>query len=193
MRRREFLKASASLAAGTLRLFGSTSPSSCSIASTSVALFDVLTFDLPDGVTSVDIPFELLIDGTVSDNSPFDQASVDLNLNGLDTSSGPGTVHIATIIGHAYSRTLTVTDGEQVNVNVGINASIGAGGVFDLSHTGRLSVALPTGTTFKSASGVFLTDSGGVPEPASWALMIVGFGGVGAAIRRRHASRQVAA
>jgi hypothetical protein len=27
--------------------------------------------------------------------------------------------------------------------------------------------------------------SGGVPEPASWALMIMGFGGVGALVRRR--------
>jgi choice-of-anchor C domain-containing protein len=27
--------------------------------------------------------------------------------------------------------------------------------------------------------------SGGVPEPATWALMIIGFGGIGAALRRR--------
>jgi hypothetical protein len=30
-----------------------------------------------------------------------------------------------------------------------------------------------------------LTTSAGVPEPASWALMIVGFGGIGAAMRRK--------
>lgn len=29
--------------------------------------------------------------------------------------------------------------------------------------------------------------TGGVPEPASWALMILGFGGVGAVVRRRRA------
>lgn len=30
---------------------------------------------------------------------------------------------------------------------------------------------------------------GGVPEPASWAMMIAGFGGVGASLRRRRAAR----
>jgi hypothetical protein len=35
--------------------------------------------------------------------------------------------------------------------------------------------------------GGFDRDSLGVPEPASWALMILGFGGVGAVLRRRHA------
>ena len=34
--------------------------------------------------------------------------------------------------------------------------------------------------------------TGGVPEPASWALMILGFGGVGASLRRRSV-RQVRA
>jgi len=37
----------------------------------------------------------------------------------------------------------------------------------------------------------FTTDlkEGGVPEPATWALMIAGFGGVGAALRRRRAAQ----
>ncbi|HLZ75712.1 PEPxxWA-CTERM sorting domain-containing protein [Phenylobacterium sp.] len=34
--------------------------------------------------------------------------------------------------------------------------------------------------------GGFDRDSLGVPEPASWALMILGFGAVGAVLRRRH-------
>jgi hypothetical protein len=33
----------------------------------------------------------------------------------------------------------------------------------------------------------FRVDGGAVPEPAAWALMIVGFGGAGAALRRRRA------
>jgi hypothetical protein len=40
--------------------------------------------------------------------------------------------------------------------------------------------------TFSSSSNSFEVDNlatGGVPEPASWALMIVGFGGAGAALR----------
>ena len=38
-----------------------------------------------------------------------------------------------------------------------------------------------------SGSGTF-NIAGGVPEPASWALMILGFGGIGAAVRRRRQS-----
>jgi hypothetical protein len=37
--------------------------------------------------------------------------------------------------------------------------------------------------TLSSASGSFITAS--APEPATWSLMLVGFGGLGAALRRR--------
>ena len=61
-------------------------------------------------------------------------------------------------------------------------------GTIDLSHTAVIGFTLP--------DGVFLTDAfgntfgappsnGGVPEPASWALMIAGFGLTGAMLRRR--------
>ena len=42
-----------------------------------------------------------------------------------------------------------------------------------------------------SISGTLGTDPNGpgVPEPASWALMLLGFGGIGAKIRRRRATR----
>lgn len=48
--------------------------------------------------------------------------------------------------------------------------------------------ALPTGLSFTSASGVFLAGDpavGGVPEPATWATLIAGFGLIGAVQRRR--------
>ena len=32
---------------------------------------------------------------------------------------------------------------------------------------------------------ISLTQSGGLPEPASWALMLTGFGGLGAMLRKR--------
>jgi len=51
-----------------------------------------------------------------------------------------------------------------------------------------LSTGGPTGLPpFALLDGVSLTDvtGGGVPEPAAWALMILGFGASGAALRRR--------
>ncbi len=43
----------------------------------------------------------------------------------------------------------------------------------------------PLHTFNTNGSGTF---SAGVPEPASWALMLIGFGGVGAMVRRRKTS-----
>lgn len=46
-----------------------------------------------------------------------------------------------------------------------------------------------TGITLATSSNSFEIDNlaiGGVPEPASWAMMILGFGAIGFAMRRRH-------
>ena len=60
---------------------------------------------------------------------------------------------------------------------------------FALSFSG-LSHAFGSATWTADSTGTFASDSrnqpgGGVPEPASWAMMITGFGGVGALLRRR--------
>jgi len=58
----------------------------------------------------------------------------------------------------------------------------------DFGHTGLFRFdSLPDGLSLSSASGLFLTNIAppAVPEPASWALMISGFGLVGAACRQR--------
>ena len=51
-----------------------------------------------------------------------------------------------------------------------------------------LDFSIPLGTTISSPGG-----GGAIPEPASWVLLIVGFGGVGAALRRRRATASLAA
>ena len=56
----------------------------------------------------------------------------------------------------------------------------------DYTHTGSVTIGHVAGVSFTSDSGVFLTAaSGAVPEPAAWALMMGGFGLVGAMARRR--------
>lgn len=55
-----------------------------------------------------------------------------------------------------------------------------------------LQLSLPTGVSYTSDSGVFLTAgagaAGAVPEPANWAMLVAGFGIVGIATRRRRVS-----
>jgi hypothetical protein len=88
--------------------------------------------------------------------------------------------------------------------------NFGRGSVFDYNHpfsytftpddqvlqaNGRYSIdaftpqALPALMTFELSPETLTVTSnevlGGVPEPGAWALMILGFGGVGAALRRR--------
>lgn len=74
-----------------------------------------------------------------------------------------------------------------------MNLSCSTGSSCDFGHTGAFGFgALPTGLTYSSASGTFLTGNvapptnpGGVPEPATWAMTILGFGLIGAATRSR--------
>lgn len=59
----------------------------------------------------------------------------------------------------------------------------------DFSHTAYVDLNLPAGVTMTSASGVFLTqprdDQGppSVPEPTTWAMMLLGFGVIAGALR----------
>ncbi|MCG2841149.1 PEPxxWA-CTERM sorting domain-containing protein [Sandaracinobacter sp. RS1-74] len=67
-------------------------------------------------------------------------------------------------------------------------------------HTGALALGeTPDGLTWSSKSGILFTTLeqpgggvGGVPEPASWAMLLLGFGVVGAAARRQRALRMAA-
>ena len=54
----------------------------------------------------------------------------------------------------------------------------------NFQHTASLSFQPPAGTTFSSASGAFLSGGpGGAPEPAGWAMLLLGFGVIGARLR----------
>ena len=57
----------------------------------------------------------------------------------------------------------------------------------DFSGTSSVRLELPAGVTFTSASGQFLSaiaPAGAVPEPSTWAMMLIGFGAIGTAMRR---------
>jgi len=76
-----------------------------------------------------------------------------------------------------------------LDLRLSIDSWLVRNSVADFGNTTRFSLgAMPNGLSFTSASGVFLagTAVGGVPEPASWALLILGFGAIGVRLRRRH-------
>ena len=75
------------------------------------------------------------------------------------------------------------------NPVVGLASQAFASGNFngfaDFSNSAHLRFVLPKNVTFTSQSGVGLTGTlGAVPEPSTWAMLIVGFGAVGAGMRR---------
>lgn len=64
------------------------------------------------------------------------------------------------------------------------NAVFGSEGNGTIQFFGTYSQISWTNPTFENWYG-FTTGIGAVPEPATWAMMLVGFGGMGAAIRSR--------
>ena len=106
-------------------------------------------------------------------NIQFDWGSID----------GFNTLTVNTLLGNTYTIVPgTVTFPNAANGN---QFSPGTNGLF----TFKLGNDRVTSLTFASGGNSFELDrlaiSGAVPEPATWALMIMGFGAVGGAMRRR--------
>ncbi len=99
------------------------------------------------------------------------------------------------LFGGAVSTTISIPAGtSQLGFALTLDIACGVlNSVCDFGQTSAFNFgALPTGLTYTSQSGVLFSALtpvgpivGGVPEPASWALMILGFGLVGAAMRSR--------
>ena len=87
-------------------------------------------------------------------------------------------------------------EGVTYYIMMGLEVWANRSGSADYSNTMRLTWDLPPGVTYTSASGRFAplshgTPTAGVPEPATWAMMISGLTMVGATMRRRRHHRPV--
>jgi hypothetical protein len=200
--------ASASLFTGLLRASVSNSGNGPNASSTA-QFFDTLTFSIPgatsstvtdvgvhyvvhglfDDTGSVDLPLQFgggLVDpqwiGVQAPSFHFNVGWLSETVNQLDTQD------------FDFTGIIAVTGANPV---VDINASINlvcAGVVScstDFSHTGTVSLALPTGVTYTSASGVFLQGAQSpVPEPSTFVLLGLSLAGIsiGSVRRKRRSS-----
>lgn len=78
-----------------------------------------------------------------------------------------------------------------IDFSLGINVTNVA---LDYSHTGTITIGQVAGVSYTSDSGVFpsAVAPGAVPEPATWGMLIIGFGATGTMLRRRRIVRAAA-
>jgi hypothetical protein len=129
-----------------------------------------------------------------------DSITLDFNMMEVSGNATPGANAIFFSIfnssgGEVFSDTLS-TDATTVTIGGGI-LSAGQSYIFDLLFDDRI-----TGTSGEVSTtqfydthtdGSFSTAAGAVPEPSTWAMMLIGFAGVGFAGYRSARKRSVAA
>ena len=201
-----YAEARADLTKGTLHAYASMlgGPTGDD-ASASAEFYDSLIFTMPTGVTSKTIRLNWLIDGNFqvgpsigdSFSGALVQSSVQLSPAGYEPSSPEQEGRLIYQGGPAISGPFSLSHYADIVVFPDITYFIKAhlavlaasGGnapqaIADFSHTAALDFDLPDGVSFTSGSGALLSASSAVPEPASWAMMILGFGLIGSSMRR---------
>lgn len=106
---------------------------------------------------------------------------------------GPGAgIGVSSFTTHGFTEILSAYTNLPINTLVGAFNGASGGNVFEIGSGGHFVV--PTGSTelylgtvdgyqWNNNVGYFTASIGGVPEPATWAMFLIGFGGVGAAMR----------
>jgi hypothetical protein len=198
--------ASANNNTGILRAAVSAPDDVASAADT--ALGDNITIKGMQGTNTYVIPITMTIDGSYGATSDGDSQFVaNLAVGGLQ--SGGGEIDGFYAPGQGVDRFETTSQGDTATFDVvsstksnvlatitayadvsasspsfQLLAQLDAGGdgpIFaDFSHTATLGIDLPPGLSFTSDSPGFLS---GIPEPSTWAMMLIGIGLIGGGLR----------
>ena len=154
-------------------------------ASTKTSIASNLLFSQPGGAVPIMLQGGILhglrfvyLNGSTSIQDP--------NAGGPPTLGG-WTVSPVGPVGALFSSTLVVPSGiSTLDIATILRLDCRTGANCDFSNTAAFSFgALPTGLSFTSSSGSFLTGTSTVPEPGTWAMLSVGLLTVGFLRRRK--------
>ena len=146
--------------------------------------FNLDGFASLDGVNFYEDDFKLALNGTTI-------LSLSYDLGGGGSNAIFTNPYSATVTGGAFG----FFQGGQLQISLAGLPLTSGSNTFSFSYDSPLGDALGgtgghagqqgTGDEAWGVSSVLLTAESAVPEPASWALMLIGFGMAGAALRRR--------
>ena len=177
----------------TFKTFAAAAALACAVAvgysaPASAALLDGQTIQLsylfPDQSTSVDGPFDYTV-GVSPDRAFFFVATNVGDTNITATTKFNTSFNSAPFNGirlHDFYGTVSSFTGASVNVSSNVAGFDNSRVTFDADN-----VYLNFQGLHFTGDGVYSVDitGGAVPEPATWAMMIMGFGAAGSMIRRR--------
>jgi hypothetical protein len=140
--------------------------------------------DAPSADAATALQILLSGDPGVQDSEPGYTPPYALNVSKiLDNKEGLGGASLFSFVNGTQMSGLTVIGVHWGNNgDAGDNNSITAFYLFNLTGGPFTQVAL--GNNGAGSSNAQLYSTGAVPEPATWAMMLVGFGGIGMAMRR---------